>query len=88
MPWGFLPVDHILGPGLDSPVTELVSPRENEAKIILLIRAIDYILDRYKEIMQYTSRILLCWLRSTKPQIYYPKPFTLVALKSSKKKYR
>ena len=45
-------------------------------------------LDRCEETMQHTGRTLLCWLRSTKPQTCYPKPFTLVALKSSKKKYR
>jgi Orsellinic acid/F9775 biosynthesis cluster protein D len=88
MPWGSPPVDHILGPGLDSPVAELVSPREDEAKIALLMGAVDHMLDRCEETMQHTGRTLLCWLRSTKPQTCYPKPFTLVALKSSKKKYR
>jgi hypothetical protein len=45
-------------------------------------------LDRCEETMRKTSRSLLCWLRSTRPQACYPKPFTPVALDASKRKYR
>ena len=37
--------------------------------------------------MLHTSRNLLCWLRSTKTQTCYQKPFALVSLKASKAKY-
>lgn len=49
--------------------------------------AVERMLDRCEETVQYTGRVLLCWLRSTKPHDCYPKPFTLVSLKTSKKKY-
>jgi hypothetical protein len=88
MPWGFPPTDHVLGPSSNPADPELVSPQDDEAKIALLMVAVDHMLDRCEETLQHTGRTLLCWLRSTKPQTCYPKPFTLVALKSSKKKYR
>lgn len=64
------------------------SPLENEQKIASLGIAVDLILDRCEETMMYTSRNLLCWLRSTEPYTCHPKPFRLVALKQSKKRYR
>lgn len=50
--------------------------------------AVDHMVDRWEDTMRHTGRTILCWLRSTKPQTCYPKPFTLVALQSSAKKYR
>lgn len=88
MPWDSPWVDHVLGPGSNPADPELVSPQDDEAKIALLMVAVDHMLDRCEETMQHTGCTTLCWLRSTKPQTCYPKPFTLVALKSSKKKYR
>ncbi|KAH6689252.1 hypothetical protein BKA61DRAFT_717673 [Leptodontidium sp. MPI-SDFR-AT-0119] len=88
MPWGSPWIDHVLGPSSNPTDLGLVSPQDDEAKIALLIVAVDHVLDRCEETMQHTGRTILCWLRSTKPQTCYPKPFTLVALKSSKKKYR
>src|SRR5258706_10984897 len=49
---------------------------------------IDRMFDRCEETMQHTSHLLLRWLRSTTLQTCYPKPFTLVALSASRKKYR
>ena len=80
--------DHFLGHGTHDIDPEILSPRQDEQKIAALMTAVDLMLDRCEETMQHTSRILLCWLRSTKPHTCYPKPFTLVALESSKKKYR
>jgi hypothetical protein len=88
MPWGSPPADHVLGRSSNPADPELVSRQDDEAKIALLMVAVDHMLDRCEETMQHTGRTILCWLRSTKPQTCYPKPFTLVALKSSKKKYR
>lgn len=64
------------------------SSQQNERKIANLAVAMDLMLDRCEETMMCTSRNLLCWLRSTEPQKCHPKPFTLVALEQSKKKYR
>ncbi|KAH8750132.1 hypothetical protein F5882DRAFT_488086, partial [Hyaloscypha sp. PMI_1271] len=88
MPWGSPSADHVLGRSSNPADPELVSPQDDEAKIALLMVTVDHMLDRCEETMQHTGRTILCWLRSTKPQTCYPKPFTLVALKSSKKKYR
>ncbi|KAH9204433.1 hypothetical protein DL95DRAFT_471510 [Leptodontidium sp. 2 PMI_412] len=75
-------------PSSNTADPELVSPQDDEAKIALLMVVVDHMLDRCEETMQHTCRTPLCWLPSTKPQTCYPKPFILVALKSSKKKYR
>jgi hypothetical protein len=88
MPWNSPWMDHVLGQSSNPAGPELVSPQDDEAKIALLMVAVDHMLDRCEETMRHTGRTLLCWLRSTKPQTCYPKAFTLVALKSSKKKYR
>ncbi|KAH7369688.1 hypothetical protein BKA65DRAFT_486787 [Rhexocercosporidium sp. MPI-PUGE-AT-0058] len=88
MPWGSPLVEHILGTGLPSVHPEPVSPRTEEAKIALLTVAVDRVLDRCERTMRHISRTLLCWLRSTKAQTCYSKPCALIALKSSKKKYR
>lgn len=88
MPRNSSRADHILGRSPNPTDPNLVSPREDEVKIALLTVAVDHMLDRCEETMQHTGRTLLCWLRSTKHQTCYPKPFTLVALESSKRKYR
>lgn len=80
--------NYILGKTSNAADPELVSPRDDEARIALVMVAIDHMLDRCEETMQHTGRTILCWLRSTKPQTCYPKPFSLVSLDSSKKKYR
>ncbi|KAH9203136.1 hypothetical protein DL95DRAFT_377907 [Leptodontidium sp. 2 PMI_412] len=88
MPCGSPWTDHVLGQSSNPADPELVSPQDDEAKIALLMVAVDYMLDRCEETMRHTGRTILCWLRSTKPQACYPKPFALVALQSSEKKYR
>jgi hypothetical protein len=78
--------DHYLGQGLGDGAEALWMP--DEQKSSCLIEAMDRMLDRCEETMRNTSRSLLCWLRSTKPQACYPKPFILVALEASERKYR
>ena len=84
MPRGSPPMDHDLKPD-SSPADPEVVSIQYEAKIAFLVVAVDHVLE---ETMQHTGRTILCWLRSTKRQTCYPKPFTLDALKSSIKKYR
>jgi hypothetical protein len=79
--------DHILQRSHNADI-DILSPRQDEQKIASLMTAVDRMLDRCEETMQHTGRTLLCWLRSTKPYNCYPKPFTLVGLEASKKKYR
>jgi hypothetical protein len=81
--------DHALGDQLgNGEAPDLVSPRRDEEKLVGLMAAVNCMLDRCEETMLHTSRNLLCWLRSTKPQACYPKPFALVSLTASKTKYR
>jgi hypothetical protein len=79
--------DHYLGQGPGDGAEALWSRGPDEQKISCLMGAVDRMLDRCEETMRNTSRSLLCWLRSTKPQACYPKPFTLVALEASERKY-
>jgi hypothetical protein len=67
---------------------EIVSSGPDEQKIASLMAVTDRMFDRCEETMQHTSHLLLRWLRSTTRQTCYPKPFTLVALETSRKKYR
>ncbi|KAK5292262.1 hypothetical protein LTR16_001987 [Cryomyces antarcticus] len=80
--------DHVIGKGSSDAKPDISSSWQDEHKIDGLMPIIDRMLDRCEETVRHTSRVLLCWLRSTKPQSCYPKPFTLVALDVSKKKYR
>ncbi|OBT59957.1 hypothetical protein VE03_10692 [Pseudogymnoascus sp. 23342-1-I1] len=80
--------DHVLGQRSNPADLELVSPQVDEARVALLMVAVDHMVDRWEDTMRHTGRTILCWLKSTKPQTCYPKPFTLVALQSSEKKYR
>ncbi|KAI7763202.1 hypothetical protein LZL87_014075 [Fusarium oxysporum] len=67
---------------------DIVSPHEDEMKIIGILNAVDVIMDRCEETVRSTSRNLLCWLKSNHPNISYSKPFTLVKHASSTTKYR
>ena len=80
--------DYIIGQDLPDGEGDVVSSWHEEQRLAALIPIIDDMLDRCEETVQHTSRVLLCWLRSTKPQCCYPKPFTLVALPQSERKYR
>ena len=61
---------------------------EDEQRLVSLVAGMYHMLDPCEETMLHTSRSLLCWLRSTKPQTCYQKPCALVSLKASKTKYR
>ncbi|KAH8799328.1 hypothetical protein F5884DRAFT_811482 [Xylogone sp. PMI_703] len=82
-PW----TDHFLGRGPGPGDPDLVSPLEDEIKIACLMVGMQRVFDRCKKTAQSTGHTLLRWLRSTKPDSCYPKPFTLVALQSTEKAY-
>jgi hypothetical protein len=67
---------------------DVLSSRQDERRIAALMPVIDDMLDRCEETVRHTSRVLLRWLRSTRPQECSSKPFTLVALELSKRRYR
>ena len=60
---------------------------EDEDKLLALVPVIDDMFDRCEDTFKKTGRSLLCWLRSTSPGRYYPKPMALVQDRS-KKQYR
>ncbi|KAF4634282.1 hypothetical protein G7Y89_g3828 [Cudoniella acicularis] len=80
--------EYMTGEGSQDGEGDAISSWQDEQRIAALMPIIDGMLDRCEETVQHTSRAVLCWLRSTKPQSCYPKPFTLVALPQSKRKYR
>jgi len=84
MPYGG---DHLLGHGCSDGDPDLLSPREDEQKLVSLVAVVYRMMERCEETLQHTPQNYLCWLRSTKTKAYYPKPFSLVSLKASKKKY-
>ena len=59
--------DYIIGQDLPDGEGDVVSSWHEEQRLAALIPIIDDMLDRCEETVQHTSRVLLCWLRSTKP---------------------
>ncbi|KAH7009277.1 uncharacterized protein B0I36DRAFT_356763 [Microdochium trichocladiopsis] len=76
-----------LGKGLHPATAPYISTRGDEVKISGLITMADWILSRCEETARGTSRSVLCWFRSLHPDKIYPKPFTLVSAKSSRRRY-
>lgn len=66
---------------------ELDSSHGDKAKIAALLVAVDRVMDRCEYTARTTSRSLLCWLRSVKPNSCYAKPFTFVGKMASRKRY-
>lgn len=83
-----LRTDFILGQGPREGDADVISLRQDEQKIACLLGAVDMILDRCELTIRDTSRVLLCWLLSSKLQVYQPKPFALMTEESTRKKYR
>ncbi|KAK1989712.1 hypothetical protein LX36DRAFT_743237, partial [Colletotrichum falcatum] len=73
----------LLAAGLSQQDSDIISPADDEAKIATLCRATYNIISRCEETAKTSSRNLLCWLRSVRPNNCYQKPFTLMARKSS-----
>src|ERR1700710_1174300 len=79
--------DHIVGHGCNDDGSDVLSPQEDERRLAKLVAIVRDMIDRWEETARRTPRALLCRLRSTNPNTCYPKPFTLVSLKTSKTKY-
>ena len=67
---------------------DLMSPAVHEQRIAATLKLFDILMDRCEETAGKTSRNILYWLRSVRVQSSYSKPFNLVRLSSSTKKYR
>ncbi|KAH7111691.1 hypothetical protein B0J13DRAFT_404246, partial [Dactylonectria estremocensis] len=80
--------DRILGQGLCEGDPNIISPSADEDKIRCFLGAIDIMLDRCEETAQHTSRVLLCWLVSSKLQTYRPRPFPLAIEENTRRRYR
>lgn len=81
------PADLVLGQD-PSTGAAMVSSWKDEQKIAALTEAVDLVLDRCEETFHNTSHNILRWLRSTRHDQCYRKPFSLVGRPTSKKKYR
>jgi hypothetical protein len=79
--------DVFLGPGPSPGDPDLWSPRQDEQKLYRLMGAVQRVLDRCDETVRHTGHGLLRWLQSTQPHACCRKPFTLVSLPTTKKKY-
>lgn len=78
----------VLGQGPHEGDAGIVSLRGDEQKISCALGAVDLMLDRCELTVQHTSRLLRCWLVSSKPGNYQPKPFALMTQENTRKKYR
>ncbi|EXL40817.1 hypothetical protein FOCG_16761 [Fusarium oxysporum f. sp. radicis-lycopersici 26381] len=85
---GSVETDYILGQGPFEGNPDIIISRKDEKKITCLLSAIDIMLDRCELTAQHTSRVLLCWLASSRLDIYQPKPFALRIEENTRKRYR
>ncbi|KAH7463312.1 hypothetical protein FOMA001_g18009 [Fusarium oxysporum f. sp. matthiolae] len=83
-----LAIDCFLGQGNQESDPNIVSSSEAEQKISCILEALGIVVDRCEDTISRTSRFLLCWLNSTRHQHFHERPFSLVAEKSTEKKYR
>jgi hypothetical protein len=83
-----LTADYILGEGNSEGMPSFVSPREDEQKILCIMRALDLVIDRCEDTVRCTSHNLLCWLLSSRLKSRREIAFNLVAERSSEIKYR
>ncbi|RSL44777.1 hypothetical protein CEP54_014543 [Fusarium duplospermum] len=83
-----LGADYILGQGPCPGDPDIVSPIEEEQKILCILSAVDVMLDRCQLTAQNTNRVLLCWLASSRLDVYQPKPFALTIEETTQKRYR
>ncbi|KAH7231630.1 uncharacterized protein BKA55DRAFT_524254, partial [Fusarium redolens] len=83
-----LAIDYFLGQGTQESCSDIISSSEAEQKISCILGALDIVVDRCENTIRRTSRFLLCWLNSTRLQYFHERPFSLVAEKSTERKYR
>ena len=80
--------DYILKQGPFEGDPDIIISRKDKKKITYFLSAIDIMLDRCELTAQHTSRVLLCWLASSRLDIYQPKPFALRIEENTRKRYR
>ncbi|KAH7029932.1 uncharacterized protein B0I36DRAFT_412480 [Microdochium trichocladiopsis] len=73
--------------GIHPGSSPFISTRRDEIKISGLVAMADRMMARCERTASATSRTILCWFRSTRPDTPYIKPFTLVSMKSSRSRY-
>jgi hypothetical protein len=83
-----LGTDCILGQGPSEGDPDIMILGKDEEKIACFLSAVDAMLDRCEPTAQNTTRVLLCWLASSRLDTYQPKPFALRIEEDTRKKYR
>ncbi|RYC80046.1 hypothetical protein BFJ63_vAg17066 [Fusarium oxysporum f. sp. narcissi] len=79
---------YILGQGPSEGDPDIIIPGKDEEKIMCFLSAVDAMLDRCELTAQNTSRVLLCWLASSRLDICQAKPFALKVEPNTRKRYR
>ncbi|XPS72541.1 hypothetical protein M3J09_004703 [Ascochyta lentis] len=67
---------------------DIISPSEDEKKILHLTQAVQVVLDRCEQTMRRTGRPLLCWLITTRPSPCFPKTFKFLGREKTRRSYR
>ncbi|KAF5975168.1 hypothetical protein FBULB1_7524 [Fusarium bulbicola] len=85
---GSVETDYFLGQGPLDGDPDIIIPRKDEEKIMCFLSAVDAMLDRCELTAENTSRVLLCWLASSRLNIFQAKPFALKVEQNTRKRYR
>jgi hypothetical protein len=83
-----LGTDYILRQGPFEGDPDLKISTKDKEKISCFLSAADAMLDRCELTAQNMSRVLLCWLASSRLDMYQAKPFTLKVEQNTRKRYR
>jgi Orsellinic acid/F9775 biosynthesis cluster protein D len=67
---------------------QFVSPVADEVKLQQLVQLLDCMFDCCNHTVEATPHLLRCWLHSTKPERYFPKPFGLPQKLKTQQRYR
>lgn len=80
--------DMVLGQGAMEGDHDIISPRQDEQKLACILKAVDLMLDRCENTVRHSSRIVRCWLLTSKSCAYHPKAFYVMTEPSTRYRYR
>jgi hypothetical protein len=80
--------DYTLGQGTLDGAQDLISPRKDEQKVSFIMKALDSMINRYKDTVRAISHNLLYWLLSLRLQSCQELAFKLIIERSSEIRYR
>lgn len=80
--------DLVIGQGFRAGEADICSPKQDEAKLACMVKAVDLMLDRCETIALHTNRFLRCSFLRSRFQTHQPRAFSVMMEKSTRYRYR